>query len=162
MEEHKISLSRSEAFRSMPIRHTTGLDAKLMSSMREDGMLEDEKETESRDRLLEAQYGAAELRHVMNPRYMRGAEGKHFRLVQKLDGQHIDRMATGNALYPLDPDSWEKEDDMVGMLQSAVANSEAERNKYLGGERKSKTRRYNHQFPPRSTDDDEQPTTQGQ
>jgi hypothetical protein len=150
MDEHKISLSRSEAFRSMPIRHKMGaLDDKLMSSMREDGMLEDEKETEARDRLLESQYGAEELRHVMNPRYLRGSEGRHFRLIQKLDGQHIDRMSTGYALYPMDPDSWEKESDMVGMLQSAVANSEGERNKYLGGERKSKTRRYNlNQFPP--------------
>jgi hypothetical protein len=147
MQEQKISLSRSEAFRSMPIRHKMGLDDKLISSMREDGMLEDEKETESRDRLLEAQYGVENLRNVMNPRYMRGSEGRNFRLVQKLDGQHIDRMSTGNALYPMEPDVWEKETDMVGMLQSAVANSEAERNKYLGGENKSKTRRYNHQFP---------------
>ena len=58
MEEHKVSISRSDAFRSMPLRHKMGgLDNKLISSMREDGMLEDESEIASRERLIEAQYG---------------------------------------------------------------------------------------------------------
>ena len=68
MEEQKISISRSDAFRVMPIRHRMGgLDEKLVASMREDGMLEDENETASRERLLEAQYGAQNLHHVLKP-----------------------------------------------------------------------------------------------
>jgi hypothetical protein len=40
MEEHKLSISRSDAFRSMPLRHKTGgLDAKLISSLKEDSFL---------------------------------------------------------------------------------------------------------------------------
>lgn len=131
MQEQKVSISRSEAFRSMPIRHMEGIDKRLISSMREDGMLEDESETESRERLMEAQYGSANLRNVMNPRYMRDREGKQFRIVQHLDGQHIDRPGSAFSLFPMQPDADEKESDMVGILQSAVTNSEAERNKYL-------------------------------
>jgi hypothetical protein len=133
MEAHKVSISRSDAFRTMPIRHRMGgLDEKLVASMREDGMLEDENETASRERLLEAQYGAQNLRHVLNPRYMRDREGKNFKVVQQLDGIHIDRPhRQGYQLWPLDPDIEEKESDMVNMLRSAVTNSEAERNKYL-------------------------------
>jgi hypothetical protein len=131
MEEHKISLSRSQAFRSMPIRHKMGMDKKLLSSLREDGMLEDESETASRERLLEAQYGASALRNVMNPRYMRGRGGKEFRQVQQLDGVHIDKPKKGYQLFPMDPDIEEKEGDNVGLLRSAVLNSEKERNKYL-------------------------------
>jgi hypothetical protein len=134
MQEQKISLSRSEAFRSMPIRHKEGIDRRLISSMKEDGMLEDENEAESRERLLEAQYGSANLRDVMNPRYMRDREGKQFRIVQGLDGQHIDRPGHLSSLYPMTPDAIEQESDMVQMLQAAVENSEAERNKYLTGD----------------------------
>jgi hypothetical protein len=142
MEERKISLNRSAAFRSMPIRHKEGIDPRLVSSMKEDGLLEDENETASRERLLEAQYGAAALRSVMNPRYMRDREGKQFRIIQKLDGKHIDR-SNGYALFPLDPDFVDKETDMVGMLQSAISNSEAERNKYLTGNQ-AKARTFRH------------------
>jgi hypothetical protein len=133
MQEHKISISRSDAFRSMPIRHKTGgLDAKLLSSLKENGMLEDENETAARERLLEAQYGASALRNVMNPRFMRNKEGKQFRQVQQLDGVHIDRAKTpGFQLWPTDPDIEEKEGDSVDLLRSAVLNSEKERNKYL-------------------------------
>jgi superfamily II RNA helicase len=132
MEEHKISISRSDAFRSMPLRHKMGgMDKKLLSSLKEDGMLEDENETAARERLLEAQYGASALRNVMNPRFMRDREGKQFRQVQQLDGVHIDRAKKGYELWPLDPDSFEKEGDMVDLLRSAVLNSEKERNKYL-------------------------------
>ena len=133
MEAHKVSISRSDAFRTMPIRHRMGgLDEKLVASMREDGMLEDENETASRERLLEAQYGAQNLLNVLNPRYMRDREGKNFKVVQQLDGIHIDRPhRQGYQLWPLDPDIEEKESDMVNMLRSAVTNSEAERNKYL-------------------------------
>jgi hypothetical protein len=133
MEEHKLSISRSDAFRSMPLRHKSGgLDAKLISSLKEDGMLEDENEIASRERLIEAQYGAHALRNVMNPKFMRDREGKNFRVIQQLDGIHIDRpKQPGYVLWPLDPDIEEKEDDMVGLLRSAVTNSEAERNKYL-------------------------------
>jgi hypothetical protein len=133
MEEHKLSISRSDAFRTMPLRHKIGgLDAKLISSLREDGLLEDENETTARERLLEAQYGASALRNVMNPRYMRDREGKNFKVVQQLDGVHIDRpKQPGFTLWPLDPDRAEKESDMVDLLRSAVVNSEAERNKYL-------------------------------
>ena len=131
--EPKISISRSDAYRTMPIRHRMGgLDDKLIASMREDGMLEDENETASRERLLEAQYGAENLRHVLNPRYMRDREGKQFKIVQQLDGIHIDRPnRQAHQLWPMDPDIEEKESDMVDMLRSAVTNSEAERNKYL-------------------------------
>jgi hypothetical protein len=133
MEEHKLSISRSDAFRSMPLRHKMGgLDAKLISSLKEDGMLEDENEIASRERLIEAQYGAHALRNVMNPRYMRDREGKNFRVIQQLDGIHIDRpKQPGYVLWPLDPDIEEKEGDMVDLLRSSVVNSEAERNKYL-------------------------------
>jgi hypothetical protein len=133
MEEHKLSISRSDAFRSMPLRHRMGgLDAKLISSLKEDGMLEDENEIASRERLIEAQYGAHALRNVMNPRYMRDREGKNFRVIQQLDGIHIDRpKQPGYVLWPLDPDIEEKEGDMVDLLRSSVVNSEAERNKYL-------------------------------
>ena len=131
--EPKISISRSDAYRTMPIRHRMGgLDDKLIASLRADGMLEDENETASRERLLEAQYGAENLRHVLNPRYMRDREGKQFKIVQQLDGIHIDRPnLQGHQLWPMDPDVEEKESDMVDMLRSAVTNSEAERNKYL-------------------------------
>jgi hypothetical protein len=133
MEEQKLSISRSDAFRSMPLRHKTGgLDAKLISSLKEDGLLEDENEIASRERLIEAQYGASALRNVMNPRYMRDREGKGFRVVQQLNGIHIDRpKQPGYVLWPLDPDIVEKEGDMVDLLRSSVVNSEAERNKYL-------------------------------
>jgi hypothetical protein len=142
MEDHKLSISRSDAFRSMPRRHKTGgLDAKLISLLKEDGMLEDENETASRDRLIEAQYGAHALRNVMNPRYMRDREGKNFKVVQQLDGIHIDRpKQPGFTLWPLDPDREEKEGDMVDLLRSAVVNSEKERNKYLTSDQaKSRT-----------------------
>jgi hypothetical protein len=77
MEEHKVSISRSDAFRSFPLRHKIGgLDAKLISSLKEDGMLEDEDQIASRERLIESQYGAHALRNVMNPRYMRDREGR--------------------------------------------------------------------------------------
>jgi hypothetical protein len=131
MQEHKISISRSNAFRSMPLRHKMGMDKQLLSSLREDGMLEDENETASRERLLEAQYGASALRNVMNPRFMRDREGKQFRQVQQLDGVHIDRAKKGYQLFPMDPDIEEKEGDSVRLLRSAVLNSEKERNKYL-------------------------------
>jgi hypothetical protein len=133
MEEHKVSISRSDAFRSMPLRHKIGgMDAKLLSSLKEDGMLEDENETAARERLLEAQYGQHALRNVMNPRFMRDREGKQFRAVQQLDGVHIDRAKTpGRQLWPLDPDTIECESNTVDLLRSAVLNSEKERNKYL-------------------------------
>jgi hypothetical protein len=109
-----------------------GLDDKLIASLRADGMLEVENETASRERLLEAQYGAENLRHVLNPRYMRDREGKQFKIVQQLDGIHIDRPSLqGHQLWPMDPDIEEKESDMVNNLRSAVTNSERERNKYL-------------------------------
>jgi hypothetical protein len=133
MEEQKFSISRSDAFRSMPLRHKTGgLDAKLISSLKEDGLLEDENEIASRERLISAQYGTHALRNVMNPRYMRDSEGKNFRVIQQLNGIHIDRpKQPGYVLWPLDPDIVEKEGDMVDLLRSSVVNSEAERNKYL-------------------------------
>jgi hypothetical protein len=133
MEEHKLSISRSDAFRSLPLRHKTGgLDAKLISSLKEDGMLEDENEIASRERLITAQYGAHALRDVMNPRYMKDKEGRGFRVVQQMDGIHIDRPTqSGFTLWPMDPDIEEKEGDMVDLLRSSVVNSEAERNKYL-------------------------------
>jgi hypothetical protein len=134
MEEHKISISRSDAFRTMPLQYKSGsaLDAKLISSLKEDGMLEDENEIAARERLLEAQYSASALRNVMNPRYMRDREGKNFKVVQQLDGIHIERpRQPGYVLWPLDPDREEKEGDMVGLLRASVVNSEAERNKYL-------------------------------
>jgi hypothetical protein len=133
MQDHKLSISRSDAFRSMPLRHKSGgLDAKLISALREDGLLEDENEIASRERLIESQYGAHALRNVMNPRYLRDKEGKNFRVVQQLDGIHIDRpKQPGYVLWPLDPDIEEKEADMVDMLRQSVLNSEAERNKYL-------------------------------
>jgi hypothetical protein len=136
--DQKISLSRSEAFRQLPSKHWEQLDEKLIRSLKEDHMIEDEKEKDSRERLLEAQYGAANLRNVMQPRYMRGREGKQFRVIQKLDGVHIDRDGPSYSLFPMDPDPTEKESDMVGMLQSAVANSEAERNKYLKPEQRER------------------------
>ena len=132
MEEHKVSLSRSDAFRTMPIRHQEGgLDARLLASMRTDGMLADESEVASRERMIEAQYGPHALKGVMNPRYYRDREGKNFRVVQQLDGVHMNRKRKATVLWPLDPDAEEKEGDMVGMLRAAVTNSEAERNKYL-------------------------------
>ena len=132
MEEHKVSLSRSDAFRTMPLRHQEGgLNTKLLDSMRADGMLEDESQIASRERLIEAQYGPHALKNVMNPRYYRDREGKNFRVVQQLDGIHMDRSRQATVLWPLDPDAEEKEGDMVGMLRDAVTNSEAERNKYL-------------------------------
>jgi hypothetical protein len=116
----------------MPIRHRMGgLDDKLIASLRADGMLEVENETASRERLLEAQYGAENLRHVLNPRYIRDREGKQFKIVQQLDGIHIDPSLQGHQLWPMDPDIEEKESDMVNNLRSAVTNSERERNKYL-------------------------------
>jgi hypothetical protein len=117
----------------MPLRHKIGgLDAKLISSMKEDGMLEDENQAAARDRLIESQYGAHALRNVMNPRYMRDREGKNFRVVQQLDGVHIDRPTQrGYQLWPQDPDIVEKEGDMVDLLRSSVVIAEKERNKYL-------------------------------
>jgi hypothetical protein len=131
MQEQKVSINRSQAFRSMPIRHMEGIDKRLIASMKEDGMLEDESEQASRERLLEAQYGSDNLRNVMHPRFMRDREGKQFRITQKLDGQHIDRPRNAFSLFPMQPDANEKQSDMVSMFQTAVANSEAERNKYL-------------------------------
>jgi hypothetical protein len=118
----------------MPLRHSQGLDPKLVSSMRHDGLLEDEKEKDSRERLLEAQYGAANLRGLMNARYLRGAGGKSFRTYQKLDGIHMDKPRSNVGVIPLDPDYVEKESDMVRLLQDSVSNSEALRNKYLTGD----------------------------
>jgi hypothetical protein len=133
--DQKISLSRSEAFRQLPFKQWEQLDDKLLKALKDDHMLEDESEQASRERLLEAQYGAAELSNVMRPRYMRDREGKSFRMIQKLDAVHIDR-EKGYSLYPMDPDEIEGETNMVGLLQSAVANSQAERNKYLSADGK--------------------------
>jgi hypothetical protein len=131
----KISLSRSEAFRQLPVRTWEKIDDKLLASLKHDHMLEDESERDSRERLLESQYGATELNHVMRPRYMRDREGKNFRMVQKLDGIHIKR-ESGYSLYPMDPDPTEREGNTVGLLQSAITNSQAERNKYTSSDGK--------------------------
>jgi hypothetical protein len=91
MDNKKISLNRSDAFRMMSTKHWGKMDDKLIRDMREHKMLEDETERDSRERLLEAQFGASDIQHVMKPRFVRSRGGKEFRLVQKLDGRHIDK-----------------------------------------------------------------------
>jgi hypothetical protein len=129
--DNKISLSRSDAFRMMSVKHFEKMDDKLIASMREQKMLEDESEKESRERLLEAQFGAGDLQNVMRPRFVRSRGGKQFRLIQKLDGRHIDKDRENVGFMPVDPDLIDSETDYVNLLQSAVRNSESQRNKYF-------------------------------
>jgi hypothetical protein len=129
--DNKISLSRSDAFRMMSTKHFEKMDEKLIASMKDQKMLEDESEKESRERLLEAQFGAGDLQNVMKPRFVRSRGGKQFRLVQKLDGRHIDRDKENVGFFPVDPDQIDSEADYVNLLQNAVRHSESERNKYF-------------------------------
>jgi hypothetical protein len=129
--DQKISLSRSDAFRMMSVKHFEKMDDKLIKSMKEQKMLEDESEKESRERLLEAQFGAGDLQNVMRPRFVRSRGGKQFRLVQKLDGRHIDKDRENVGFMPVDPDLIDSETDYVNLLQNAIRNSESQRNKYF-------------------------------
>jgi hypothetical protein len=129
--DNKISLSRSDAFRMMSVKHFEKMDDKLIKSMKEQKMLEDESEKESRERLLEAQFGAGDLQNVMRPRFVRSRGGKQFRLVQKLDGRHIDKDRENVGFMPVDPDLIDSETDYVNLLQNAIRNSESQRNKYF-------------------------------
>jgi hypothetical protein len=89
-QQNKFSVSRTEGFRIMPVTHFEKIDDRIVKTMKEEKFI-DEDEEEAKQRLLEAQYGAAELRNVFNPRYMRDREGKRFRVIQKLDGKHLDK-----------------------------------------------------------------------
>jgi hypothetical protein len=130
MNSSELSMSRTEGFRALPVKQWENLDNKLIESMKHEQLI-NEDDNAAKDRLLEAQFGAANLRNVFKPKHTKSKEGKRFQVVQKLDGTHIDRPADDEEYYPLNPDMVEKETDYVGFLQQSLANADRLKNKYL-------------------------------
>jgi hypothetical protein len=129
----QISMSRTDGFRSLPIKQFENLDNKLIETMKYEQLI-NEDEVASKNRMLEVQFGPENLRNVFNPKFTKSREGKSFQIVQKLDGKHIDRPSDDEDYYPLNPDMVEKEMDYVGFLKQAMGNADRMKNKYLTSE----------------------------
>ena len=126
----KLSTSRSDAFKVLPLRHLEKLDDKLIESLKHDKIIKiDENDKKARDRIVEAQFGLTDLPTQLRPRFARGKGGKRYRVISQLspmmDG--IDEQIN----YPIDPDAMELEETYEDVLRNAIANSERQRNKYM-------------------------------
>jgi hypothetical protein len=135
----KLSMSRTEAFNLMPTKHWEDMDERLVKSLKHEHLI-DEDEVEAKDRELQAEYGAAQLKSVFNPRYIRDRSGQKQRVVQRLDPGKLDPDRTVG-LHPVDPDPIFREMDYVALLQDAITNAERERTKYAPHEQQKRTRR---------------------
>lgn len=125
-----ISMSKSQAFNTFPVMNMEKIDDKVLKSLQKEGLLQSQDDKLARERQLEEKFG--NLNRILKPRFMRGKDGKKFRVYTETDATTIDGDNKNNYnLFPTNPDIQDREMDYVKVLQSAVQQSENTRNKYM-------------------------------